>query len=150
MCCALLGCTVADPVQVRSAPQSTSQELATYRDLRTRVIATPLSVVFPKVIDVLMDNGYLVRSANETLGIVSFYQQWQDANQSGASISQEGSVVFRSAGPSSTEVRLLLTGSWQRVEASGGGVKDFRTNATVGGVQQNADPQEYRKVLDLL
>jgi hypothetical protein len=148
--CALLGCTVVDPVQVRSAPQSTGQELATFRALRTRVIATPFPSVFPKVLDVLMDSGYLVRSANETLGFVSFYQQWQDSNQSGASLSQEGSVVFKSAGLSSTEVRLILTGGWQRVESSGGGVRDFSTSAMVGGVQQNADPREYKKVLDLL
>ncbi|MGZ3699883.1 MAG: hypothetical protein ACXVCH_17455 [Bdellovibrionota bacterium] len=150
MSCALLGCTVVTPVQVRSAPQSTGQQLATVRALRTRVIATPLSAVFPKVLDVLMDSGYLVRSANETLGIISFYQQWQDTDQSGASISEEGTAVFRSAGPSSTEVRLILTGGWQRVESSGGGVRNFSTSALVGGVQQHADPREYKKVLDLL
>jgi len=144
----LAGCVPPD-VTIHAAPEPTPQEVAIIHNNQIRIIPVAYDSVFPKALEILMDNGYLVRSVNEKMGIISFYQQWRDMNQSGASIVQEGSVFFKPTGTSSTQARLLLTGSWQRVESSGGGIHSSGTNALVGQVQQNAQPEEYKKLLDL-
>lgn len=145
--CALAGCMV-QPV-IRSAPTPTAQQIAQTRDVQTRVIATPVEAVFPAVIEILFDNGYVVRGADAQLGFIAFYQQWTDPGQSGANISEEGSILFKAAGPKSTQVRVMLTGGWQRLQATGGGVHST-DYGMVGGVQQVAGTDEYKRLLDLL
>jgi hypothetical protein len=146
---AMVGCVPLPPVQPRLAPEPTPQEITSTRATQTRVLAVGREAVFPRIVELLMDNGFSVRSANESLGIVSFYQQWVDGGQSGAIISQEGTLLFKGTAPGHTEVRALLTQSWQRLEVTGGG-KNVTTHGMVGGVQQNAEPAEYKKLLDLL
>lgn len=139
----LSGCTV--PV-VRIAPPPTTQQLALDRQVQLRVIAIPVENVFPKVLDVLMDNGFIVRSANERIGFVSFYQQWKDTSQHNANITLEGSIIFNPVGPNSTQARLLLTGSWQlNLYGSGDSVSSM-----VGSVQQSIPAKEYAIVLDAI
>jgi hypothetical protein len=139
----LSGCAV--PV-VRTAPPPTAQQLALNRQIQLRVIAIPIEKVFPKVLDVLMDNGFIVRSVNERTGFVSFYQQWSDESQRNANITLEGSLLFRSVGPNSTQARVLLTGSWQVVSVGGGD----SASSMVGRVQQNTPAKEYAMVLDAI
>jgi len=139
----LAGCQAA-PVQVHSAPTPTPEQVLQLRAIQTRVVAVPSDSVFPLVINVLMDNGYVVRSANAQLGLVAFYQQWTDATQSDASLTQEGSILFTPAGPGSTQVRVMLTGGWQQEDVG------RQVSAMVGGVQQSAEAAEYKKVLDTL
>ncbi len=146
--CALSACTLP-PVQLRSAPTPNAQQIAQTRGQQTRVIATPVGGVFPKAIEILFDNGYVVRSADGQLGFLAFYQQWTDPTQAGANISEEGSILFTAAGPNSTRVRVMLTGGWQRLETTGGGPHSTDTGM-VGGVQQDAGADEYKKLLDLL
>jgi hypothetical protein len=145
---ALVGC-MAEPVQLRSAPPPTAQQVAQTREVQSRVIATPIDSVLPRAIEILFDNGYVVRAADGQLGFIAFYQQWTDPTQSGANISEEGSILFKSSGPLSTQIRVMLTGGWQRLEPTGGGIHstDF---GMVGGVQQVAGADEYKKILDLL
>lgn len=119
------------------------------RALQTRVIPAPLDSIFPRVIEVLMDNDYIVRSVDAQAGFVSFYQQWTDAAQAAANISEEGSALFTSAGPGQTQVRVTLTGGWQRLEITGGGTHST-DSGMVGGVQQSTGAEEYRKILDAL
>lgn len=63
--------------------------------------------VFPGAIEILFDNGYVVRAADGQLGFTAFYQQWTDATQSDANISEEGSILFKAAGPTTTQVRVI-------------------------------------------
>jgi hypothetical protein len=146
--CALGGC-VMPPVQLRSAPTPTAQQVAQTRDAQSRVIATPFDAVFPSAIEILFDNGYVVRGADAQLGFIAFYQQWTDPTQSDANISEEGSILFKAAGPKSTQIRVMLTGGWQRLQPTGGGMHST-DYGMVGGVQQVAGADEYKKLLDLL
>jgi hypothetical protein len=117
--------------------------------VQTRVIATSIDAVVPRAVEILFDNGYVVRAADGQIGFIAFYQQWTDPTQSGANISEEGSILFRAAGTQSTQIRVVLTGGWQRLEATGGG-KNSTDYGMVGGVQQIAGADEYKKLLDLL
>lgn len=117
--------------------------------IQSRTLNIESNDVFPRVLTVLLNGGYIIRSANKELGYVSFYQQWNDASQSGANITQEGTAIFSNAGPHQTSVRVAVTGGWQRLQATGGGPKstDF---GMVGGVQLSATPDEYKGLLDLI
>jgi hypothetical protein len=142
----LTGC--GRPVVVRSEPTPTPEQVAQVRAIQTRVIATPIESVFPKVIDVLMDNDYVVRSADAKLGLVVFYQQWTDTTQNNANITQEGTALFKPVGASSTQVRVMLTGGWQQLEITGGGLRS--TSSSMVGAVQGGAADEYKKVLDVL
>jgi len=144
----LPGCVIPPPVQVRSAPAPTPEEITRIRALQTRLISAPIDSIFPRVIEILMDNDYVVRSVDAKAGFVSFYQQWSDPSQAAANISQEGSILFTPAGKQ-TQVRVILTGGWQRLEITGGGPRST-DSGMVGGVQQSAADEEYRKILDTL
>jgi hypothetical protein len=146
---ALGGCVSLPPVQLRSAPTPTAAQIAQTREAQTRVIAVPIAAVFPKAIETLFDNGYVVSAADGPLGFIAFSQQWTDPTQSGANISEQGSLLFSAAGPQATQVRVMLTGGWQRLEATGGGPR-FTDYGMVGGVQQVAGMDEYKKLLDLM
>ena len=143
------GCVPLAPVQLRSAPEPSEQEMAQLRNIQSRTIEIRRDAVFPKVLEVLMDGGYVIRSANTDLGLVTFYQQWMDQTQHNANIAEEGSAVFSSAGPNQTRVRLVISGSWQRLEVTGGGLKST-DSGMIGGVLQSASPEEYAKLLNLL
>lgn len=145
--CMLQGCQLP-PVQVHSAPAPTPQEVTQIRALQTRVISAPIDSIFPRVIEILMDNNYIVRSVDSRAGFVSFYQQWTDSTQASANISQEGSILFTPAGKQ-TQVRVILTAGWQRLEVTGGGPRST-DSGMVGGVQQSAADEEYKKILDTL
>lgn len=142
----LSGCVIRPPAQIRTAPLPTPQEIALKRQEQSRVIAVPLESVFPKVLDVLMDNGFIVRSVNEKAGFVSFSQQWQDKSWNGVNITIEGSLLFRSAGTNSTQVRVALTGSLEAFSCDG----VYSSTSMVRDVQQNASAKEYQMVLDVI
>jgi hypothetical protein len=144
----ITGC-VLPPVQIRSAPAPLKQDLAKVIAIQSRTVNIETNDVFPRVFTVLLNGGYVIRSANKELGLVSFYQQWNDASQNGANITQEGSAIFSNAGPQQTSVRIAVTGGWQRLQLTGGGGKspDF---GMVGGVQMSATPEEYKALLDLI
>jgi hypothetical protein len=142
------GCATP-PVQIRSAPLPLKQDLAKVIAIQSRTLNIETDEVFPRVLTVLLNGGYVIRSANKELGYVSFYQQWNDKSQNGANITQEGSAIFSKAAPHQTVVRIAVTGGWQRLESTGGGPKstDF---GMVGGVQMSATPEEYKRLLDLI
>ena len=142
----LFGC--AAPIQLRSAPEPSPQELAHLRNIESRTIAVQRGAVFPRVLEVLMDGGYVIRSANNDLGLVTFSQQWRDQTQGNANIAEEGSAVFSSVGSNQTRVRLMISGSWQRLEATGGGTTI--DTGMVGGAQLGISPEQYARLLDLL
>ena len=147
---AALGGCVWQPVELRSAPEPSPPEIVQLRSIAGRTLAVKAETVFPRVIYLLMDYGYVVRAADKDLGFLSLYQQWNDASQGDATITLEGTVMFRPAGADRTEVRLLLTSSWQRQRTSGGGGEAYPTVAMVSAVQQNATPGQYKTLLDIL
>jgi hypothetical protein len=144
--CMTAACAPPPPV-VHSAPTPTPEQLMQVRAAQTRVIPTPIDSVFPKVIDVLMDNDYVVRSADAKLGFISFYQKWTDTTQKGANITLEGSALFKRATPGSTQVRVMLTGGWQQLQVTGGGKNGV--SSMVGAVADTR-ADDYTKLLDLL
>jgi hypothetical protein len=103
--------------------------------------------VLPRAIEVLMDNNFVVRSADEKLGFVSFYRRWTtaDPNAVFASVSEEGSIHFTPVTAGTTKIRVLLTGSWQSLVSGGGGIARIE-----GGAGQRVEQTEYRKFLDML
>lgn len=138
----LVGCI--PPIRVESAPAPSPERLEADRAMQTRLIQAPLDSVFPRVLDLLLDHGYQVRSVNRELGQVSFFQQWEDTSQFvRPSLMQEGTLLFRTDG-SATRVRAMLSSRWESVMASRGSV------STVSGVQQQSEPEQYRRLLDLL
>jgi hypothetical protein len=145
---AVTGC-VMPPVQIRSAPAPLKQDLPAMIAMQSRTLNVETNDVFPRVLTVLLNGGYVIRSASKELGYVSFYQQWSDASQAGANITQEGTAVFVNAGPHQTSVRIAVTGGWQRLQATGGGPKST-DYGMVGGVQMSATPDEYTRLLDLI
>jgi hypothetical protein len=145
---AVAGC-VMPPVQIRSAPVPLKQDLPAVIAMQTRALNIDANDVFPRVLTVLLNGGYVIRSANKELGYVSFYQQWSDASQEGANITQEGSAIFSNTGPHQTSVRIAVTGGWQRLQATGGGPKST-DYGMVGGVQMSATAEEYTRLLDLI
>jgi hypothetical protein len=146
--CGLAGCALP-PVQIHTAPAPTEAQVAHIRDIQTRVIPAPFDSIFPKVVDVLMDNGYVVRSTDSQLGFVAFYQQWTDPGQYNAIIALEGNAIFEREGPNTTRIRVALTGASQRLEITGGG-KNSTDSGMVGKAEQNAAMDEYRRLLNIL
>jgi len=146
---ALAGCATRLPVQIHAAPPPTEAEVLQIRAIQTRVIAAPFDSIFPKVIDVLMDNGYVVRSTDSRLGFVALYQQWTDPNQNDAIIALEGNAIFEREGPGTTRIRVTLTGASQRLEVTGGG-KISTDSGMVGKAEQSAATDEYTRLLNIL
>lgn len=142
--CLLGGCA---SVQIRSAPLPTTAEAEQNRTVQTRLLKVPFETVFPKVIGVLLDDGYIVSSANERLGLVSFSQQWLDKDQHNANIRQEGTLFFERAGADATSVRVLMSGSWQVVSRGGG---YSASSAMVGRVAQSSGEEQYKVLLDVV
>ena len=59
-------------------------------------------------------------------------------------------AIFSNAAPHQTSVRIVVTGGWQRLQATGGGGKGGTDFGMVGGVQMSATPEEYKGLLDLI
>lgn len=136
-------------VRFRAAPRPSQGEAARLRQERTRVLAVEPASIFPRILDLLMDQGYLVRSVDERLGFVAFFQQWRDPSQGGANLIQEGTLLFTPMGDGSTKVRVMLTGSSQRLQ----GYASVRGDGSVvmlEAVRQDVGAEECLRVLDLV
>ena len=124
-------------------PLAAPGDLTPVRGSQSRVLAIPLTEVFPKVLEVLLDQGYQVRSANARLGLISFFRQWSDTRlKTNPTYTQEGTLLLQAAGPGATRVRLGITA---RSEENIG-----EHLVHVSGVQANPTDEDYRLLLDLL
>lgn len=63
---ALLGC-VPMP-RIATAPAAEAVDIARISESHSRVLPLSRAAVFSRVLDLLLDQGFQVRSANETLG----------------------------------------------------------------------------------
>lgn len=139
----LAGCQTVVPA-IRSPPTPPPEQIAVARSVQSQVVQVPIESVLPRAISVLMDNNFVVRSADSKLGFVSFYQQWMDPVFYSATVSEEGTILFTPAGAGSTQIRVMLTGGWRDTEAGG----NILGSKGVGG--QGPELAEYRKILDML
>lgn len=100
------------------------------------VLATPYKVLFPKVIELLLDHDYIILLANKELGLLSFRLQAEDkAIRSSRHVNVvEGTLLLQETTPSSTRVRVKLTQSWQNSNLQ----PQHET-----GAQMEADPGYY-------
>jgi hypothetical protein len=100
------------------------------------VLATPYKVLFPKVIELLLDNDYIILLANQDLGLLSFRFQAEDkAIRSSRHVNVvEGTLLLQETTPNSTRVRVKLTQSWQN--------SNFQIQHETGA-QMEADPGYY-------
>jgi hypothetical protein len=137
----LLGvCCLAACLQIRPPPTPALAGVRAARQAQTRTLAIPVQAVFPRALDVLLDAGYLVRSANRELGLVAVYQQWHDDSQfERPTFTNEGSLLFQPDGPSKTRVRALIRRTW-----SSGGAGHTHL------VETDVDPDAYKQILDVL
>jgi hypothetical protein len=105
---ALSGCMVPrDAWNPRPVPPQVQAD----RAVHARTLPVPIERVFPRVIEVLLDAGYVVRSVDAPLGFVSFYNQWEttyDPIIGPTVVTQEGTLLFSSEGPATTRVRLSI------------------------------------------
>ena len=75
-----------------------------------RVMPVPREAIFPKVLDVLVDLGYQVRSVNQDLGQVNIHRAWTEYGFQGHpyQYSFEATLLFRQEAPQSTRVRIIV------------------------------------------
>lgn len=139
----LAGCL--QPPRIETAPMADPVDTARIGESHSRVLPISRSAVFPKVLDLLLDQGFQVLSVDEPLGLVSFHQQWVDRTQDTKPILiLEGTLVFREAAPGATKVRVEMSGRSETLVAGKGGA------VLIPSVMQKVDGAEYRKLLDLL
>ena len=96
-----LGC--APPAHLPPVPaEASSQNLV-------RVIPVPRELVFPKVLDVLVDLGYQIRCVNQDLGQVNIHRAWTESLMGNPfNYSIEATLLFRVEDPRSTRVRIII------------------------------------------
>ena len=113
----------------------------------TRTMALPRGQVFPKVVEVLMDMGYQVRSASADLGLVNLSRTWYDETLAARpELSMEATLLFQADGQGGTRLLMLPTGHWSVVSVGG---KDS-ASATVRRAQPALDARDVQPFLDEL
>jgi len=149
--CMPLGCLLASvllmqgcvpPPAVSLAPVRSQAQAEAAIASRSRVLPLPRREVFPKVLGVIMDLGYQVRSANADLGQVSIYQAWYDETQAARpELQLEATLLFQEEG-GGTRVRILPAG---RIVSQGKHQVSLMT-----GALPDQDAATCRRFLDLL
>lgn len=110
-------------------------------------LALPRGQVFPKVVEVLLDMGYQVRSANANLGLVNLSRTWYDETMAARpELSMEATLLFQADGQGGTRLLMLPTGHWSVVSVGG---KDS-ASATVTRAQPALDARDIQPFLDEL
>jgi hypothetical protein len=109
----------------------------------TRTLPAAPEVLFPKLLECLIDNDFILLAVNQPLGVITFrLQSDDDTNRQRKHVNVlEGTLLVQATPPTSTQVRVKLTLSWQESFSD----FTFRT-----GAQKDADPSYYKGFLDLL
>lgn len=136
------GCMAPPAMSLAPVPNQAQAEGAAAS--QSRVLPLPRRDVFPKVIGVIMDLGYQVRSANADLGQVSIHQAWYDETQAARpELSLEATLLFHEAGEG-TRVRILAAGRWNIVS------QGKHQISLLTGTQPDQEAAACRRFLDLL
>ena len=139
-----LGCTPPD-FSLPTTSGSVGQPSA--GSAMTRTLALPRGQVFPKVVEVLLDMGYQVRSASADLGLVNLSRTWYDETLSARpALTMEATLLFQADGQESTRLLVLPTGHWSVVSIGG---KDS-ASATVTRAQPALDARAVQPFMDEL
>lgn len=112
-----------------------------------RALDLPRRQVFPKVVEVLLDMGYQVRSANADLGLVNLSRTWYDETLvAHPAMSMEATLLFQPDGHGGTRLLMLPTGHWSVISWGG---KDS-ASATVTRAQPALEARAVQPFLDEL
>jgi hypothetical protein len=141
----VLGTACVPPVtrvDLASVPTEAPSENLTAA--QTRTIPLPKEKAFTRAMDVLLDMGFQIRSADQASGQINIAKSWRDPSRS--TLSLEATLLFRPRDAGSTTLRMSAIGSWKFI--SQGGTKS--ASADVSGVVATDDPAGYRQFLDRL
>ena len=138
-----LGCAPPPPFTV---PPPAGQAGPGAMDVvQSRTLPIAPDQVFPRVLGVLLDMGYQIRSADRELMFVNIHRTWFDETLvARPELSMGATLLFEAAGPGTTRVRILPTGRWSLVNSVEGG------RATVTLAEPSLDPRESQRFLDQL
>jgi hypothetical protein len=133
-----VGCTPLT-VEVSHVPPPSAELLA----VQSRVLSLPPAAVFPRILDVLMNEGFLIVSANRDLGLVTIHRQW-DEQQGNVHplLSLDATLVFSAEGTDRTRVRAQIYGGIHAAAGSG------KTYSTYDGAPGDLKAGDYENLLD--
>jgi hypothetical protein len=135
------GC-LPPPTIISMAPVPNQAQAEAAAAGQNRVLPLSRREVFPRVLGVLMDLGYQVRSVNADLGQVNIYQAWYDETRAGLpELSLEATLLFQEEG-GGTRIRILAAG---RVVKQG-----KHPFAQITGSLPDQDAAVCRRFLELL
>ena len=107
------------------------------------LVTTGPDATFEKLVGKLFDNNWIILSANQQLGLITFrYQSEENSSRSRRHVNVlEGSILVKPETATSTRVRVKLTLSWQESYAD----HTFQT-----GVRNDVPAEWYKLVFDTL
>jgi hypothetical protein len=139
-----LACQRPD-LTVHLAPLPPPDQVKALAEDQIRILPIPRPQVFPKVLEILMNMGFQIRCASESLGQVSIYQAWEDPRYSAdPHFSMEATLLFQEAGSGTTRVRMIGTGQWNLLLAG----QHLTTSAQ--NTQPALSPEDCREFLNRL
>lgn len=106
------------------------------------VTANP-EATFDRIVGKLFDNNWIILSANQPLGLITFrYQSEENSSRSRSHVNVlEGSILVKAETATSTRVRVALTLSWQ---------ESFADHTFQTGVRNDVPAEWYKLVFDTL
>ena len=110
----------------------------------SEVVAGSCNASFDKIVERLFNNNYIILAANKQLGLITFRTQSEDSSNAARRHVNvlEGTLLLRPLTPTSTQIKIELTLSWQESYVTAG---TFRT-----GVQHEADAGWYKGFFKML
>jgi hypothetical protein len=108
------------------------------REAHSRDLLAPADQAILASVDWLMDNQYVVRSVNQSMGLVSFHKvaKWKGSYGNDHLVELEGCLLVRPNSNNSSTARLLLNQKY--LEAGTQGIQ--------AGLQTDCDEEYYRDV----
>jgi hypothetical protein len=140
-----LSAALPTPLTSGSYPEAAAAKASVQPGLTAHalVLASTPKALFPKVLERLLDQDYIILAANPELGLISFRHQGEDRairNRRHINV-VEGTLLLQEASSTSTRLRVKLTQYWQESSYD----THFET-----GVQADADAGYYQGFLRML
>ncbi|WP_306600080.1 hypothetical protein [Geothrix sp. 21YS21S-2] len=126
-----LGIALSHPAALAGAPPPT---------LQAHCRTLPAAGLMTRAIEVLLDHQYVIRSAESSLGIISFTRVFQGRTSDSKHIVKVGGSMLVTPQPDGTAVvRMLIHQEWM----------DTTTGSITGaGVETDTDASYYKDLLD--